>query len=287
MASRRRHVLSDLTYEPARAAVRGWLGEPGQGRLIVDSASPLLVWEPRRFLPYYAFPDGDVDLAAIRPSKSPGPQVHGDGVTYFDLTVGATRRQQAGWSWPDPQLNHAIVVDWEALDQWFEEDDEIFGHPRDPYHRLDVLPTSRHVKVLLDDNVLAESRRTILMPETLLPARFYFDIADVRTDILTSSDLETVCPYKGFARYWTVHTARGAATREVAWSYLDPSGGLASVAGRIAFLDEVVDIYVDGVRRPRPHTQWSEGIRANTRGGGSGHRQAAHNGADESVVAQW
>jgi len=293
MAVRRRHVISDRTYEPADRWIRSYLhpscGPGGDGRepAVVDSRSPLIVWEPRRFLPYYAFPDVDVRTDLLAPSETPPPEEpHGAGAQFYDLRGPAGTIPHAAWRWPDPQLAGYLALDWEALDHWFQEDDEVIGHLRDPYHRVDVLPTSRVIRVELDGDVLAESDRALAMPETLLPTRYYFDPSDVHVDLLTPSSLTTVCPYKGVASYWAVSPPGEARPgRELAWTYREPFPGIDPVAGRIAFLGEGLEITVDGARQPRPNTQWSAGIRPNNRGGESGHAQGAHAGADLSILS--
>jgi uncharacterized protein (DUF427 family) len=287
MAQRRRHVIQTLTYEPVPRRVRGWLGVPhAGGRAVVDSRRPLLVWEPHRFLPCYAFPATDVDRALLSPSALPGPDAHGPDVTFYDLQTPGGVRRHAAWSWSDPQLDGAIAFDWEALDHWYDEDDEVYGHPRDPYHRIDVLPGERHVRVELGGQLVAETRRPLIMLETLLPVRYYFAPGEVQTGWLAPSDLRTVCPYKGFCRYWRLRLpGREPGGRELAWNYPKPFAGLEQIAARIAFLDEALDVIVDGQLQPRPRTQWTAGILANSRGGGSGLAQGAHAGSDGSVLA--
>ena len=294
MANRRRHVVAELTYEPVDRWIRGYLHPyrapeaAGQGSAVVDSRAPLIVWEPRRFLPYYAFPEVDVRTDLLVPSATPPPEEpHGADTQFYDLRAPTETIPHAAWRWPDPQLAGHLAFDWEALDHWFQEDDEVIGHLRDPYHRVDLLPTSRVIRVELDGKVLAVSDRTLAMPETLLPTRYYFDPADVDTDLLTHSPLTTVCPYKGVASYWAVSTGSDPEPgRELAWTYPRPFPGVDAAAGRIAFLGELLDITVDGVPQRRPNTQWSAGIRPNHRGGGSGHAQGAHAGADLSILSR-
>ena len=138
----------------------------------MDSHRALLVWQPEQVVPRYAFPAGDVRLT--------------DGVSECS----------------DGDLEGYVLVDWGSADRWLEEDEEIVGHPRDPFHRIDVRQSSRHVAVALGDQVVAESRRPTLLFETHLPVRYYLPREDVRVDLLSESDSRTTCAYKGHASYF-------------------------------------------------------------------------------------
>ena len=149
-------------------------------------------------------------------------------------------------------LNDHVAFEWDAIDHWFEEDDEVFVHPRSPYHRVDVLNSSRHVRVELDGVTVAETRRPRLLFETGLPTRYYIPPDDVRMDLLRPSEKHTQCPYKGTASYLSSETEE-----DIAWFYPEPTPEQPRIAGLIAFFNERVDIEVDGEREERPHTQWS------------------------------
>lgn len=190
---------------------------------VIDSSRTLLVHESDR-LPHYAFPAEDVRLGAAR---------------------------------PDPAAPGHVSVPWDAVDAWFEEDEEVFVHVRDPYHRIDVVPTSRHVVVSLDGVVLADSTSVRGLYETGLPVRWYFPGEDVRTERLTRSETVTHCAYKGTPVHWSARLG-GTLHEDVAWAYQDEVRREAeAVRGRIAFYDERVDVDVDGVRQDRPRTPWS------------------------------
>jgi uncharacterized protein (DUF427 family) len=145
------------------------------------------------------------------------------------------------------------------MDHWYEEEEEVFVHPRDTHHRVDVVPSSRHVRIEIDGTVLAESDRPFLLFETHLPTRYYLDPADVRTDLLTPTDSHTRCPYKGIASYWTA-TVGDAVHEDVAWTYPEALPAVKQIEGTIAFFTERVDVYVDGELQERPATQWSKGL---------------------------
>ena len=169
--------------------------------------------------------------------------------------------RNAVWSYQDPLPDRADIKGrmafyWHRMDAWFEEDDEVFVHPRDPYHRVDVLSSSRHVRVAVAGETVADTRRPWLLFETGLPTRYYIPKADVRMDLLVPTDSQTRCPYKGKARYWS---ARVGDTLEpdIAWSYPFPIPECPKIANLVAFYNERADIWVDGELQPRPKTPWS------------------------------
>jgi uncharacterized protein (DUF427 family) len=157
-----------------------------------------------------------------------------------------------------PQVPELVVVAWDAVDAWFEEDERVFVHPRDPYHRIDTYPTSRRVEIELDGVRLASSTRVLALYETGLPPRYYFPEADVDRSRLRPSDTVTECAYKGAAHHWSA-IVDDRVVDDVAWTY-QPGDTRAEgdpVVGRLAFYDERVDVTVDGSARARPQTGWS------------------------------
>ncbi len=168
------------------------------------------------------------------------------------LTARAGGAEAAAFRPSDPALDGYVLLEFEAFDAWYEEDEPNVAHPRDPFHRIDVLHSSRHVLVELGGVTLAESTRPCLLFEPPLPVRCYLPREDVRTDLLAPSDTRTACAYKGQASYLST-----AAEEDVAWTYPEPLREAAEVAGRIAFFDERVDVVIDGERRERPVTPWS------------------------------
>jgi uncharacterized protein (DUF427 family) len=184
------------------------------GEVVVDSRRAVLVWPPGRPVPSYAFPAEDV--------RHPGAA-----------------------ALDDPDLAGMVTVPWGAVDRWLEEDEEVFVHPRDPYARVDVLPSSRHVQVRVDGELVAESRRSAALFETGLRTRWYLPREDVRDEALRPSATHTQCPYKGTASYWTVVTAAGEHP-DLAWCYPDPLPAVQAIRGRVCFYDERVELLVDG-----------------------------------------
>jgi uncharacterized protein (DUF427 family) len=264
-------IPRELRYEQTPKRVRAQAG----GETVADSRSAILVWEARRAVPAYAFPDADVRGDLLEDSANPVPDAHGGGATFFTLTAGDDPVENAAWRYADPDLTGYLALSWEAFDRWLEEEDEVFGHPRDPWHRVDGRRSSRHVRVELDGVVLADSRRPTIIFETGLPTRYYLPREDVAMDRLTPTDTCTICAYKGFASYWSA----GEAT-DIAWTYEEPFADAPDIAGLVCFLNEKTDMTVDGEAAERPTTQWSHGIRSAPRGGGSGARQGPHETAD-------
>ncbi len=211
---------------------------------IADSTRVKLLLEPMKLGIYY-FPLGDVRSDALRKS----------GDRLWDVVAGDRVAERAAWE--REEFPGYVAFKWDKMDQWFEEDDEVFVHPRDPYHRVDVLNSSRHVKVVIGGQVVAETNRPRLLLETGLPTRYYIPKLDVRMDLLTPTDLHTRCPYKGEASYWTV-TVGGQEFKNIVWAYPSPIPEIPKIENLLSFYNEKVDaIYVDGELQPKPKTPWS------------------------------
>ncbi len=243
-----------VRIEPSTKRVRVYLG----GEVVADSTRPSLVWEIP-YYPTYYFPVADVRMDLLAPDgggkHSPS---RGDGRTF---TVKVGDREAAGAALryeesPLEQLRDLVRFEWKAMDGWFEEDEEIFTHPRDPYSRVDILPSSRHVRVEVDGQTVAESTSPRLLFETGLPVRYYLPKTHVRMDLLEHTDTVSHCPYKGSAEYWSIR-AGGTLHEDLAWSYRTPLPESQKVAGLVAFYNEKLDIYVDGVKLDRPKTPFS------------------------------
>jgi uncharacterized protein (DUF427 family) len=143
------------------------------------------------------------------------------------------------------------------MDAWYEEAEEIFAHPRDPHHRVDVLRSRRDVKVEVDGVTVAESDAPVLLFETGLPTRYYLDQTNVRMDLLTPNNTATQCPYKGTARYWDLNNGVNTYPSFV-WSYSFPTPESSKIAGLLCFYNEKVDLSLDGVRQERPKSPFSK-----------------------------
>ena len=272
MATRVSQALPrDLRYERTPKRVRAVLA----GETLADSTAALLVWEPRRAVPAYAFPEADVRRDLLRASEHPVPGAHGAGAVFLTAGAAGALAENAAWRYADPDLAGHVAFSWEAMDHWYEEDEEVFGHPRDPWHRVDARRSARDVRVEIGGEAVADSGRPTIVFETGLPTRYYLPRADVAMDRLEATDTRTICAYKGFASYWSV-----GEERDVAWAYEEPFPDAPPIAGLVCFLNERTDMTVDGAPVERPSTQWSAGIRSAPRGGGSGARQGPHEASD-------
>jgi uncharacterized protein (DUF427 family) len=216
--------FDELTYYPTSRWIRG----TRDGVTVIDSRRAVLVWEPGKMVPIYAFP---VDDVAVAWTDEAAPL----GARYFD----------------DPDLAGYVTVPWDALEHWYEEDEEVFVHPRDPFVRVDALRSSRHVRVARDGRLIAKSDAPLLVFETGLPTRYYLPERDVDASVLAKSDLQTGCPYKGFASYRDV-VLEGRRHPNLFWYYKAPFGEVSAIQGYLAPYSERVDLTVDGELQDRP-----------------------------------
>lgn len=180
------------------------------GRLLVDSERALLVHRPGR-PPTYAFPKGDVE---------------------------------GGGGDPEPEAPDHVQLAWDAAEHWYEEDEEVFGHPRNPYHRVECVRTSRRLHIACLGQVLVDTRKTVGVYETALEPRLYVARDEVRAGSLRPSPTTTYCPYKGTARYWSV-VVDDALVTDAAWSYEDPLPESGPIRGMLAFDETKVDVTHD------------------------------------------
>ncbi|HEY4427518.1 MAG TPA: DUF427 domain-containing protein [Solirubrobacteraceae bacterium] len=226
--------------------IRVYLG----GEVVADTTRPLLVWE-RPYYPTYYFPLEDVRGELLEPAgdgrHSPS---RGEG-TVLAVRAGGKRAIGAALRYgssPVQELRDAIRFEWDAMDAWFEEDEEVYTHARDPHTRVEVLASSRHVRVEVEGTTIAESQSPRLLFETGLPVRFYVPKPHVRMDLLERSDTVTHCPYKGRAETWSVRLG-GRLLEDLAWSYPTPLPESEKIAGLVAFYNDKVELFVDGVRQ--------------------------------------
>lgn len=229
--------------EPAPRRVRGVLG----GVTVVDTRAARYVWETVKY-PQYYLPVADV-AAGVLVDEDRTQRLRRGTARVHGIRGGGILRPAAARVYgadATDGLADTVRVDWDALDAWFEEDEQIFVHPRNPYVRVDALRSSAHVRVEADGVRLAESTSPVLVFETGLPTRYYLDVTDVDTTRLLPTGTETACPYKGrTSQYWTIDTG----TRHIvdaAWTYRFPTTALAPVAGLIAFYNDEVDLVIDG-----------------------------------------
>jgi uncharacterized protein (DUF427 family) len=258
-------ALGGLRHEPTEKRVRARRGDAE----VVDSTRALLVWEPRRIVPSYAVPIEDV-RARLEPSsgeESSDAELLHPGIPFaahttegegLDVELAGETLHGAAFRPVDPDLAGYVILAFDAFDGWFEEDEPIVGHPRDPFHRVDIRRSSRHVRVERDGRLLAESSEPTLVFETNLPVRFYLPRSHLRAEARPSTR-RTRCAYKGEAGYLSFELGTGARA-DLAWSYEDPLPDATALTGLVAFFDELVDVVLDGERRERPRTQFGKGI---------------------------
>jgi uncharacterized protein (DUF427 family) len=245
-----------LYLEPSPRRIRGMIGD----QVVVDCTSPMLFFEHGE-LPRYYFPRESVRTDLLTPNGRT-EIAEGKGTAhYVDLAAGDRVVENAGWTYESdgglvPDLRPYVAFYWRSMDRWLEEDVEALAHARDPYHRVDAVPSSRHVRVSLDGEVLAESQQTVVIFETGLPPRWYFPRADVPAR-LEPTDLRTTCAYKGHASYWSVH-AGGVSRPNLAWTYPHPRRDAEPVRDMVCFFNEQVDVELDGHQAQRPATPWSK-----------------------------
>jgi uncharacterized protein (DUF427 family) len=231
--------------EDGAKRVRAYLG----GELVADTIRPKLVWESPGYPAYY-FPRADVRMELLSATSRTELSSSRGVAHYFDVKGGDRVVENAAWHYPDSPieaLRDAIRFDWEAMDAWFEEDEEVYVHPRDPNTRVDILASSRHIRVIVNGITVAETRQPRLLFETGLPTRYYIPMVDVHMELLLPSTKTTRCPYKGTATYWSV-VSGDEVVEDVAWTYKAPFLESIKIAGLIAFYHERVELHVDSVR---------------------------------------
>ncbi len=240
--------------EPVPRRVRGTLGE----ETVFDTTSALYVWE------FPPFPQFYIPLADVREDllveEGPAHASPIGTVARHGLRAGELVRPHAA------RVVHAshiegvagtVRFDWASLDAWFEEDEEVFVHPRNPYVRIDALRSLRTTRVELDGALLAESPTSVMVFETGLPTRYYLDRSTIDFTALVASDTVTRCPYKGTtSAYWSARAGESP-PRDIAWVYDFPTRELGPIAGLVAFYNEKVDLFLDGQPLPRPQTRFT------------------------------
>jgi uncharacterized protein (DUF427 family) len=245
-----------LYFEDSPRRVRVVFG----GETVADSRRAKLLHEAG-LLPVYYFPIEDVRMELLEESDHTTHCPFKGDASYWSVRVGDRVAENAVWGYPEPidsapPIAGYLAFYWRKMDHWYEEDEEVFVHPRDPYHRVDVLESSRRVRVTVNGEVVAETKQPTMLFETGLPPRYYIPREDVREDVLARSEKTTRCPYKGIASYYAVK-AGGERIEDLVWYYPEPIPEAAKIKGLLAFFNEKVDLEVDGVEQQKPRTQWS------------------------------
>jgi uncharacterized protein (DUF427 family) len=241
-----------LYLEPSPRRVRGVIG----GETVVDSVHIALLHETG-YLPIWYFPRSDVRFDLLQATDHTTHCPFKGDASYWTIRAGGKLAENKVWGYPEvlpgtPDITDRVAFYWDAVEHWYEEDEEVFVHPRDPYHRVDLVPSSRNVRISLDGIVLAESSRPLACFETNLPTRWYLPKSDLTADY-EATTRATRCPYKGIASYWRV-----GGNDDIAWSYEDPIVPAAALRGLVAFYDEVVDVDIDGERQERGYSPFAQ-----------------------------
>jgi uncharacterized protein (DUF427 family) len=248
-----------LYLEPTPKRIRVQVG----GETIADSRRAMLLHESG-LQPIYYFPPDDVRWDVPEPSDRHTPCPKKGQASYFTLRVGEHVVENGAWHYPDPipdapPIKDLIAFYWDRMDRWLEEDEEVGVHPRDPYHRIDILRSDRHVRVSLDGRLLAETRRAVALFESNLPPRWYIPREDVLVE-LEPTDTVTHCPYKGTAGYYSA-----AGVKDLIWHYEDPLPEAGRIKELLCFFNEKVDLELDGESQKRPETPWSNRVHSEQR----------------------
>lgn len=239
-----------LLFDPFPRRVRAVFA----GETVFDTTRGMLLHESN-LLPQLYVPRADVNTDLLRASDHTTHCPFKGDAAYWSVVAGERVADNALWAYPEPLdaagwLRDYLAPYWGSMDTWFDEDEEVHGHLRDPYHRVDTRPSSRHVEVLAGGEVVAQSRRPVVLSETGLPNRFYLPPQDLRLEVLEPSATHTVCPYKGTASYRSLRTPDGLIT-DAAFCYPEPMDGVRSIAGLLCFLAEGIETRVDGQPVPR------------------------------------
>jgi uncharacterized protein (DUF427 family) len=242
-----------VRVEQSQKRVRVYLA----GELVADSTRPVLVWESP-YYPSYYLPAADVRAELVATGRTERSPSRGDAELY-DVKVAAATAAGAARTFPESpieELRDLVRLDWQAMSGWFEEDEPVYFHPRDPYTRVDILGSSRHVQVVLNGVTVADSHRPRILFETGLPPRYYLPLTDVRQDLLRPTSTQTHCPYKGTASYWSIQLGEDV-FEDYVWTYRAPLPESQKVTGLACFYNEKVDLYVDGELQERPRSPFS------------------------------
>lgn len=237
----------DWIFEPTAR----WIRTTYAGETIADSKQAMLMIESRTELNYY-FPKEGVRLDLLEESDQEEKSSDRGTRKYWNLKMGEKIIEKVAWTYEPkenrPDFSGYIALSWNAMDHWYEEEEEVFDEPRNPYYRVDTILSSRHVEVFVDGTKIADTNRPYLVFETQLPTRYYIPQEDIHFEYLTPTETQTVCPYKGFASYYNVEV-NGSRYANILWTYRDPIAEAPKLKGMLAFWpekDEHIQIFVDG-----------------------------------------
>jgi len=247
-----------LYLEPTPKRLRVEVG----GVTIADSRRAMMLHESGQ-QPIYYFPPQDVRADVLEDSDRHTHCPKKGDASYYTIRAGGEEVKDGAWYYPDPlpgapPIKGLIAFYFNRMGRWLEEGEEIGVHPRDPYHRVDVLATDRHIRVSLEGTVLAETDRAVALFESNLPARWYLPAEEVKVE-LEPSDTLTRCPYKGTASYYSAKVEGG---KDLVWYYEQPVDEVGRIKGLVCFFNEKVDIELDGELQQRPDSPWSHRVKS-------------------------
>ena len=254
-------IGSVIYLEPTPKRIRVQVGQ----ETIADSRRAFLLHEAGH-QPIYYFPREDVREDVLQSSDRHTRCPKKGEASYFTIVAGGETVEAGAWYYPETpdgapaQLAGLVAFYFNRMGRWLEEGEEITGHPRDPYHRIDVRASDRHIRVSLDGQALADTTRAMALFETGLPTRWYIPRKDVSAQ-LQPSDTTTYCPYKGTAGYLSVQRDGGEPATDLVWFYADPLEDATRVRDLVCFFNEKVDIELDGGPQQHPESPWSQGVR--------------------------
>jgi uncharacterized protein (DUF427 family) len=232
-----------LLFDDFPRRVRATFG----GETVLDTRDGKLVHETG-LLPQLYVPVADFRADLLQPTEHSTHCPFKGDASYWSVTVGDAVAENAVWAYLDP-IESATWLDgyrgvyWEPFDEWFDEDELVTGHLRDPYHRVDVRRCGQRVRVLLGDRVIADAAGVQLLSETGLPNRLYLPRDSVRAEMLQMSPTTTVCPYKGDATYWSLRVG-DQVLDDVAWSYAEPLDESRQIRDHLCFLHDDLTVEV-------------------------------------------
>jgi uncharacterized protein (DUF427 family) len=248
-----RMIAAVNQLEPVPRRIRAELG----GQVVLDTTSAVYLWEWPNY-PQYYIPVSDIRTDVLVDEQHEQHLSRGTARRY-GLRVGDVARPKAVRVYGEdslPGLNAMARFEWDSVDAWYEEDERVFVHPRNPYTRVDAIRSTRSVRIELDGVVLAQSSSPVMVFETGLPTRYYVNRSELDLSHLRPTDSVTECPYKGTTSgYWSVQIG-DQTYPDLAWTYDFPTRQLLPIAGLVAFYNEKVDTFLDGALLPRPVTHF-------------------------------
>jgi uncharacterized protein (DUF427 family) len=239
-----------IAFKRTSKRIRAVLG----GETVLDTQDALLLKEGKR-PPRYYIPVTDIAADKFHKTEHSTHCPYKGDASYWSISADGKTVENAAWGYETPSkivapIKGHISVEWKTMDAWLEEDEEVIVHPRDPHTRVDIVESSRPVRVELDGVTLAETTKARFLFETGKVIRYYIPRDDVAMEYLKPSDSVTACPYKGYASYFSVQTPKGE-YEDLVWYYTEPFDECLRIKDYLCFYNEKVSgIYVDG--KPAP-----------------------------------